>query len=120
MPLFGQRSRGLLGLDLLRCTSAARALEKAQMEFAKTRYEGCNLLIADAANGYAIYADERQEVVELVDGLNIIGARNLNDPEDQRVQIRSIDDRDAFACRGQCRRPTARRPGPSYGQSDFD
>lgn len=87
MPLFGQRSRGLLGLDLLRCTSAARALEKAQMEFAKTRYEGCNLVIADAANGYAIYADERQEVVELRDGLNIIGARNLNDPDDQRVQM---------------------------------
>ena len=27
-PLFGQRSRGLLALDLLRCTSASRALEK--------------------------------------------------------------------------------------------
>ena len=61
------------------------------MEFAKTRYEGCNLIVADAANGYAIYADERQEVVELQDGLNIIGARNLNDPEDQRVQMARRD-----------------------------
>jgi len=87
MPLFGQRSRGLLALDLLRCTSASRALEKAESEFAKTRYDGCNIIVADAKNGYAIHADERQEVVELRDGLNIIGARNLNDPEDQRVQM---------------------------------
>ena len=86
-PLFGQRSRGSLALDLLRCTSASRALEKAETEFAKTRYDGCNILIADAKNGYAIHADERQEVVELKDGLNIIGARNLNDPDDQRVQM---------------------------------
>ena len=87
MPLFGQRSRGLLALDLLRCTTANKALDKAHAEFAKTRYEGCNIIIADASNGYAIHADERQEVVELRDGLNIIGARNLNDPEDQRVQM---------------------------------
>ena len=87
VPLFGQRSRGLLALDLLRCSSASRALEKAEAEFAKTRYDGCNIIVADAENGYAIHADERQEVVELQDGLNIIGARDLNDPEDQRVQM---------------------------------
>ena len=87
MPLFGQRSRGLLALDLLRCSTASKALDRAHTEFAKTRYEGCNIIIADASNGYAIHADERQEVVELKDGLNIIGARNLNDPDDQRVQM---------------------------------
>jgi hypothetical protein len=87
MPLFGQRSRGLLAMDLLRCGSARKALEKAHAEFAKARYEGCNIIIADAKDGYAIHADYRQEVVELEDGLNIIGARNLNDPEDGRVQM---------------------------------
>jgi hypothetical protein len=86
-PLFGQRSRGSLALDLLRCTSASKALDRAHAEFAKTRYEGCNIIIADAKCGYAIHADERQEVVELREGLNIIGARNLNDPDDQRVQM---------------------------------
>jgi len=86
-PLFGQRSRGQLAMDLLRCTSSRRALEKAQTEFAKNRYEGCNIIIADAKAGYAIHADERQEVVELQEGLNIIGARNLNDPDDARVQL---------------------------------
>ena len=43
MPLFGQRSRGLLALDLLRCGSSAKAMEKAHTEFANTRYEGCLL-----------------------------------------------------------------------------
>ena len=86
-PLFGQRSRGSLAMDLLRCTSAEKALDRAHSEFAKTRYEGCNIVIADALNGYCIHADERQEVVSLQDGLNIVGARNLNDPEDQRVQM---------------------------------
>ena len=87
MPLFGQRSRGLLALDLLRCGSSAKAMEKAHTEFANTRYEGCNIIIADAAAGYAIHADERQEVVPLQEGLNIIGSRDLNDPEDPRVQM---------------------------------
>ena len=80
-PLFGQRSRGLLALDLLRCTSAEKALDRAHSEFAKTRYEGCNILIADAQDGYCIHADERQEVLPLRDGLNIIGARNLEQLE---------------------------------------
>lgn len=86
-PLFGQRSRGLLALDLLRCGSAAKALMKAEIELEKTRYEGCNIIIADAKAGYAIYNEETFSVVPLIDGLNIIGARDLNDPEDQRVQM---------------------------------
>ncbi|MCD0463089.1 NRDE family protein [Roseiconus lacunae] len=85
MPLFGQRSRGSLAMDLLRCTTASRALEKALGELAETQYEGCNLVIADAKSGYAIYSDQRQEVVDLQPGLNIIGNHNLNDPDDERV-----------------------------------
>src|SRR6056297_3953653 len=45
-PLFGQRSRGLLALDLLRCTSAKKALDKALAEVEKTRYEGVNICVA--------------------------------------------------------------------------
>ncbi|MEM9366042.1 MAG: NRDE family protein [Planctomycetota bacterium] len=86
-PLFGQRSRGQLAMDMLRCTSSRKALERAQQEFAKNRYEGCNIIVADAKSGFCIHADERQEVVELQEGLNIIGARNLNDPDDARVQM---------------------------------
>ncbi len=46
-PLFGQRSRGLLAMDLMRCGSARKALDKAIAELDKTRYEGCNIVIAD-------------------------------------------------------------------------
>ncbi|QDV12942.1 hypothetical protein CA51_28280 [Rosistilla oblonga] len=86
-PLFGQRSRGLLCLDLLRCGSSRKALEKVQSELSKTRYEGCNIMIADANAGFAIHSEEEHEVVELVEGLNIIGSRNLNDPTDERVAM---------------------------------
>ena len=57
------------------------------MELTKTRYEGCNIVIADASNGFAIHSEEEHEVVDLVEGLNIIGSRNLNDPTDERVSM---------------------------------
>lgn len=87
MPLFGQRSRGSLVMDLLRCTSSARALDKALAELGETQYEGCNLIIADAKAGFAIHSDQQQQVVDLQPGLNIIGAHNLNDPDDERVRM---------------------------------
>jgi hypothetical protein len=87
VPLFGQRSRGSLVMDLLRCTSSSRALDKALSELGETQYEGSNLIIADAKAGYAIHSDQRQEVVEMRPGLNIIGAHNLNDPDDERVRM---------------------------------
>lgn len=87
MPLFGQRSRGSLVMDLLRCTSSSRALDKALAELSETQYEGCNLIIADAKAGYAIHSDQRQEVIDLEPGLNIIGSHNLNDPDDERVRM---------------------------------
>ena len=80
MPLFGQRSRGSLVMELLRCTSSSRALDKALTELGETQYEGCNLIIADAKAGYAIHSDQRQQVVDLEPGLNIIGAHDLNVP----------------------------------------
>ena len=87
VPMFGQRSRNLLAMDLLRCTTASRALEKALAELSETRYDGCNLIIADGQSGYAIHSDQNQEVVDLQPGLNIIGSHNLNDPDDERVRM---------------------------------
>src|SRR6056297_368309 len=87
MPLFGHRSRGQLCLDLLRCTSSRKALDKALTELSKTRYEGCNVVIADGKAGFVIHSEEEQEVVPLEEGLNIVGSRNLNDPTDERVQM---------------------------------
>ena len=39
------------------------------------------------ANGFAIHSEEEFEVVELEQGLNIIGSRNINDPTDERVAM---------------------------------
>jgi uncharacterized protein with NRDE domain len=86
-PQFGQRSRGMLVLDCLRCGSAREALDKSLAELAATRYEGINLVIADLEEGWVVHSDEKQEVAELQDGLNIIGARDLNDQHDERVQM---------------------------------
>lgn len=86
-PLFGQRSRGALGLDLLRCTSAKKALDKTLAEVEKMRYEGVNICIADAKEGFVVHVDEQTDVAELQEGLNIIGARDVNDPTDERVQM---------------------------------
>lgn len=86
-PLFGQRSRGSLALDLLRCPSAANAIEKLRGDLESNRYEGCNLIVADAQNGYVIHLDQHLRIQPLVEGLNIIGARGLNDPDDERVQM---------------------------------
>jgi hypothetical protein len=86
-PLFGQRSRGLLALDLMRCSSARKAVDKAMAELERTRYEGCNIVIADSRDGFVVHADEKVNVVEMQQGLNIVGARDLNDPRDQRVAM---------------------------------
>ena len=86
-PLFGQRSRGLLAMDMLRCSSAAKAIEKLRGDLENNRYEGCNLIVADSQNGYVVNLDQHLRIQPLVEGLNIIGARGLNDPDDQRVQM---------------------------------
>src|SRR5262249_46117401 len=42
------RSRGLLARELLGCTSAAEATDRAARELGQPRYAGCNFLVADA------------------------------------------------------------------------
>jgi len=71
----------------MRCSSSRKAVDKALAELERTRYEGCNIVLADAKEGYVIHADEEVDVAEMQQGLNIIGARDLNDPRDQRVAM---------------------------------
>jgi hypothetical protein len=86
-PIYAQRSRGQLVLDALRCGSARKALDKVLAELTATRYAGINLIIADMEEGWCVHSDEKQEVVELQDGLNIVGSRDLNDADDDRVRM---------------------------------
>jgi hypothetical protein len=88
VPKAGERSRGLLALDVLRCGSARKGLDKALDELSRTRYAGFNMVIADYTEGWVLYnEDQEPDVRDLPEGLSIIGARNLNDPGDERVQM---------------------------------
>jgi len=86
-PLGSNRSRGLLVKELLKSVSSRHAVDRANEEFNKYQFEACNLVIADRDNAYALHHETENEVIELNPGLNIIGARNLNDPRDERVQL---------------------------------
>jgi uncharacterized protein with NRDE domain len=86
-PLGSNRSRGLLVKEVLKAGSSRSAVEKALDEFQKHQFEACNLVIADRDQAFAIHHETENEVVDLHPGLNIIGARNMNDPRDERVQL---------------------------------
>ncbi len=86
-PLGSNRSRGLLCKESLRGMSAQSALNRALDEMTKHQFEACNLVIADREVGFVIHHETENEILEMQSGLNIIGARNLNDPRDERVQL---------------------------------
>jgi hypothetical protein len=83
----GNRSRGLLCKEVLRCNSAKKGLEKAQEELSKFIFDGFNLVIADRDCGFIVQHDMVDEVSDLEPGLNIIGTRKPNDSNDERVQM---------------------------------
>ncbi len=86
-PLGSNRSRGMLVKEVLKAGSSRSAVEKALDELNKHQFEACNLVIADRESAFAIHHESDNDVAELHPGLNIIGARNLNDPRDERVQL---------------------------------
>jgi len=86
-PLGSNRSRGLLVKEVLKATSSGSALDRALDDLCKHQFEACNLVIADRDQAFAIHHETDNEVLDLQPGLNIIGARNMNDPRDERVQL---------------------------------
>lgn len=81
------RSRGLLCRDLLRANSARHAVDLAMEELTANKYEGVNFIIADHESGWAVHGGDDPEVVELIEGLNIISTRDLNDVRDERQKL---------------------------------
>ena len=81
------RSRGLLCRDLLRANSARHAVDMAMEELTAGKYEGVNFIIADYESGWAVHGNDDPEVVELIEGLNIISTHDLNDPRDERQKL---------------------------------
>jgi uncharacterized protein with NRDE domain len=81
------RSRGLLTRDLLRANSARHAVDMAMEELTANKYEGVNFIIADYESGWAVHGGDDPEVVELIEGLNIISTHDLNDLRDERQKL---------------------------------
>lgn len=80
-----RRSRGLLCLDALKYPSVAEALAYVTSQ-PTHHYNPFNLLIADPASAYVLYAEEKgSTVVSLTPGFHLLTNRNLNDPQCPRI-----------------------------------
>ncbi len=86
-PPMAPRSRGVLCREMLRCDSARGAVDAALEELQSGLYDGANFVCADAESGWVIHVTDDTEVVPMEDGLNIIGNRDMNDPNDERVAM---------------------------------
>jgi uncharacterized protein with NRDE domain len=79
------RSRGLLARDLLTLTTAKAAAEAATRELDSGRYQGCNVICADAADAVVIQGGDWLRVQLLPPGLHVVANRDVNDEADPRV-----------------------------------
>ena len=87
MPTLVSRSRGLLCRDLLRCGSAREAVDMALEELSTGTYDGVNYVCADAESGWVVHGGDEVEVVQLEEGLSLVGNGDMNDMRDERVVL---------------------------------
>jgi len=87
LPPVHPRSRGVFCRDLLRSGSARHAVDVALEELASGKYDGVNFVIADAESGWVVHGGDDDEVVELQEGLSIIGNTDVNENRDERVKL---------------------------------
>lgn len=81
------RSRGVLCRELLRANSSRQAVDMALEELSTGKYDGVNYVIADAESGWVVHGGEEAEVVQLEDGLSIVGSGDVNDIRDERFKL---------------------------------
>jgi uncharacterized protein with NRDE domain len=79
------RSRGLLARELLACTSAQAAVDRAIGALEQNLYAGCNFLCADASRAVVIQAGDWLRVRPLPPGLHVLTNRDVNDASDHRL-----------------------------------
>ncbi len=87
LPTFISRSRGLLCRDMLRAGSAREAMSTCMEELHTGKYNGANFVCADAESGWVIHGGDEINVVEVIEGLNIIAGGDVNDAKDERVEL---------------------------------
>lgn len=81
------RSRGLLVRDLLACPTAAEAGKLAVSELNADRYDGCNILCADASAAILIHGGDWLRVRPLPPGLHVLTNGDVNDERDARLMF---------------------------------
>jgi len=79
------RSRTKLCRELLRCSSARRAVDMAMTELETGFYDGVNFVIADFDNGWAVHGGADVAAQPLSEGLSVIGDGDVDDSRDERV-----------------------------------
>ncbi len=88
-PEDGKRSRGELPLEAVDHAEAREAAD-ALSRLEPGSYRSFNLVIADAQNAYWLRSsgdpESQIDVMEIPDGISMITARDLNDPESPRIQ----------------------------------
>ena len=81
------RSRGALAREMLKCNSAQQAVDLALEELHSDQYGGANFCVADPDSGWVIQSSNETDVVELKQGLCVLGDRDLNDQRDERAKM---------------------------------
>ena len=81
------RSRGSLAREMLKCNSATQAVDLAMEELHSGQYGGVNICVADPDSGWVVQSGKETDVVELQQGLCVVGERDVNDPRDERARM---------------------------------
>jgi len=97
------RSRGILCRQLLQCSSAHVAEHRATTQISKGKYDGVNVICADAHSAYVLHGGDEFDSLELEPGLHLIAGGDIDDENDPRLELargmferESIDNSDQF------------------------
>lgn len=81
------KSRSVLCREMLRANSARKAVDLALEELQGDEYRGANFVVADGESGWVIHAGNDLNVVQLRQGLSIVGHLDVNDHMDDRAAM---------------------------------
>jgi uncharacterized protein with NRDE domain len=81
------KSRGVICRELLRASSARRAVDLCLEEVSTGNYNGANYVIADYESAWCVHATDDYEVVQLQPGLSIVAGGDVNEMRDERVKL---------------------------------
>lgn len=81
------RSRGLLCRDMLRAGSARQAMDLAMDELSSGKYDGVNLVCADAESGWIVSGGDELDATQMEEGLTIVCSGDVNGSRNERAKL---------------------------------